>query len=437
MKTWKRAACAALAACLAAGLCAVPGWAANGATGTGTGEGHGEGIVPYPRSDIESTDFVDEDPPEGYEQDPALVSPGWAFASNELFAYDFELPLKGSTGYGVIDMNVRAGDGLSTKKIGAVKAGAPFEILEEGETYLRVRLQDNTEGWVAKNYTMINLPDVLPSIVYKNTNGEASMFRSHGKDLSVTGKKLYDSKDLNLKLGCHEYNVPVLFNMAVKLAAIQRKALTDGNTLVIYEGYRPMSAQAAVRDALSALMKEDAAVRKSIDAWGSDWFIANGTSNHQQGYAIDVSLAYVTGVEAMKYGHYALTVPSEYVEYEMPTAMHDLSPAAATLAKGVDSLSKTAWLDVKAADTMTEGAKLLQKYCTDGGLTPLASEWWHFNDLDAREKTGGAGKGGFTCDTNMSSGYAIFEVKVDYPTDLPKFVPDIPEDMPVYATDGK
>jgi len=30
---------------------------------------------------------------------------------------------------------------------------------------------------------------------------------------------------------------------------------------------------------------------------------------------------------------------------------------------------------------MTDGAILLQKYLTDAGFTPLASEWWHFNDL--------------------------------------------------------
>ncbi len=28
----------------------------------------------------------------------------------------------------------------------------------------------------------------------------------------------------------------------------------------------------------------------------------------------------------------------------------------------------------------------LQRYCTQSGLTPLSSEWWHFNDLDARSQ---------------------------------------------------
>lgn len=32
-------------------------------------------------------------------------------------------------------------------------------------------------------------------------------------------------------------------------------------------------------------------------------------------------------------------------------------------------------------DNINSEAMLLQQYCTNAGLTPLASEWWHFNDL--------------------------------------------------------
>ena len=37
---------------------------------------------------------------------------------------------------------------------------------------------------------------------------------------------------------------------------------------------------------------------------------------------------------------------------------------------------------------MTTEAKKLQHYCTQAGFTPLASEWWHFNDLDALNAVG-------------------------------------------------
>lgn len=341
------------------------------------------------------------------EPEPAeeALEPEPTFADNSSFEYGFELPLKGATGYGVIDLNLRAGDGIKTKKIGVIKVGTTFEILADGSTFFNIRLSDGTTGWVSKTYTMINLPDVIPSIVYNDTNAYSSVFRSHYKDLSVTGKQLYTSLNYNARLDKNEYTMPVLFNMAVKLAAIQRAALADNNTLVLYEAYRPMTAQNATKDSLAALMSADASVRNSINGWGSSWFIASGVSNHQQGYAVDITLATVTSAETLEYGVYTLVCPSDYEEYEMPTPIHDLSPAAATLAYPVNSLSATAWKNVPIAKTMNENALLLQSYCVNGGLTPLASEWWHFNDLAARKATGSSGRGNFETASNLSARY--------------------------------
>lgn len=42
-------------------------------------------------------------------------------------------------------------------------------------------------------------------------------------------------------------------------------------------------------------------------------------------------------------------------------------------------------------------AQGLQGYCTGSGLTPLASEWWHFNDLNTYQRiSDNQGTGGFT-----------------------------------------
>ena len=39
--------------------------------------------------------------------------------------------------------------------------------------------------------------------------------------------------------------------------------------------------------------------------------------------------------------------------------------------------------ELSASMAASEPARGLQRYCTGAGLTPLASEWWHFNDLEA------------------------------------------------------
>jgi hypothetical protein len=61
--------------------------------------------------------------------------------------------------------------------------------------------------------------------------------------------------------------------------------------------------------------------------------------------------------------------------------MHELSARSIIFRHSVDTSSESAWRNAQLASTATDGAVLLQKYLTDAGFTPLASEWWHFNDL--------------------------------------------------------
>ena len=52
----------------------------------------------------------------------------------------------------------------------------------------------------------------------------------------------------------------------------------------------------------------------------------------------------------------------------------------------------------------SEPALGLQRYCTGAGLTPLASEWWHFNDLEAYfQVQDNLGQGDFTITSTHSS----------------------------------
>ncbi|MDY6308708.1 MAG: hypothetical protein SPL71_11785 [Oribacterium sp.] len=71
----------------------------------------------------------------------------------------------------------------------------------------------------------------------------------------------------------------------------------------------------------------------------------------------------------------------------MPSQMHELSYIASPFDGPVDPNSKTAWQSVNPSPRATSGSRLLQKYFTDQGMTPLASEYWHFNDLDTRAAT--------------------------------------------------
>ena len=322
-----------------------------------------------------------------------------------LYEGDLELPVNGATGYASVRMDLKATADAGSETISALEAGTAFEVLEEEGDWWYVQTATES-GWVQHLYCFINLPDVIPSIIYNNTNTYASKFVSSGKTIpGITGEALYDGKAYNMRLGKVSDIVPVLYSMSKKIHLAQQAALAEGNSLVIYEGYRPFSAQKMTVDALTNLAATDPEVMAGINTypWDTNWFIATNISNHQMGYAIDVTLAKITEQQEIVIGDYAATAITGYTEYTMPTTIHELSMASATFTGPVKSSSPTAWLQATLADTMNEAAILLQRYCTDAGLTPLASEWWHFNDLDARFATeDNSSKGEYLLDATMS-----------------------------------
>ena len=337
------------------------------------------------------------------EEDIAVVQP--EEPEPVLYEGDLELPVSGATGYASVLMDLKATADAGSATISTLEAGTTFEVLEEVGDWWYVRTATES-GWVQHLYCFINLSDVIPSIIYDNTNTYASKFVSSGKTIpGITGVALYDGKAYNMRLGEVSDIVPVLYSMSKKIHLAQQAALAEGNTLVIYEGYRPYSAQKLTADALTNLAAADPEVMAGINTypWDTNWFIATSVSNHQMGYAIDVTLAKITEQQEIVVGDYAATAVTGYTEYTMPTTIHELSMDSATFTGPVKSSSPTAWLQATLADTMNEAAILLQRYCTDAGLTPLASEWWHFNDLDARFATeDNSSKGEYLLDATMS-----------------------------------
>lgn len=299
----------------------------------------------------------------------------------------FELPVNGASGYTTVPLRLREDPSSDTNVISTLESGQGFTILEELNDWWQIDV-DGKIGWVMHKYCLINLPDVIPSIIYNNTNSYSSKLMSSGKEIpNITGQKLYNAYMYNERLGKEEYIAPILYVMAPKINAAQQAALAEGNTLIIYEAFRPYEVQQKIVENLRALADTDPEVKEGISKspWSTGWFISTGTSNHQRGYAIDVSLGKIISQGKKTTGSYIYNEISEYIEYSMPTEIHELSTAAITFNAPIPSLSDTEWRNAKPSDTMNSEALLLQEYCTKAGLTPLASEWWHFNDLDGLE----------------------------------------------------
>lgn len=306
-----------------------------------------------------------------------------------MYEGDLELPVVGATGFTSISLELKEFPKSDSETIDIFEAGTAFEILrEEGDWWFIKR--GDLAGWLQHNYTFINLPDVIPSIIYDNTNTYSSKFVSSGKDIpNISNRALYPGKTYNERLESEEYIMPVLYSMSKKVHLAQQLALSEGNSLKIYEGFRPYSVQKAVVEGLSKLADDDPEVMTGINTlpWGINWFITDGVSNHQMGYGIDLSLVKINSKKEVPIGEYTRVLIKDYMEYAMPTQIHELSGASAVFTTPVSSQNAIDWKTATYADSMNEAAIKLQTYATTAGLTPLASEWWHFNDLDARDET--------------------------------------------------
>ena len=329
---------------------------------------------------------------------------------------NFEVNVAGSTGWNGTRLPLLVygseTDGAEIVSIPASDGGAPvpFVILEDnGGDRVKIGLASGDDGsvapwtggsvdgtgWVDKKYIFVNLPDVLPSIAYNLTNASGSIFTAaDGTEIpSVTGSQFYAGKQFSVRLDRKEYIVPCMYTLAQRLASVQKEAMSNGETLVIYEAFRPAAVQSAVRDGLRSLIDSDNTISADMAnanslGYGENWFIASGTSNHQAGLAVDMSLAKGDPEELYGYTLDGVTYQKyeTWTEYDMPSRMHELGSGAIRFKtpSGSTSMPQSLenWTESFAA---SEGAKRLQKYCTDAGLIPLASEWWHFNDLNVAE----------------------------------------------------
>jgi D-alanyl-D-alanine dipeptidase len=253
-----------------------------------------------------------------------------------------------------------------------------------------VRLPDGeTEGWVDNRRCWINLPDVLPSIVYSIANASQSLFRSSGFALEgVTDTQLYSARSFNERLGREEYIVPGMYTLARALHNAQQFALERGDTLMLYEVYRPRVTQRAVVDAMNHLMRTNPVANSAItdSPWTLTWFVSTGTSNHQRAAAVDASLARVREMETAQAGDYSYIRVTEYTPVDTGTRIHELSPASAITHAPMSITSRMVLggnVNMTGA-AITAGIVRMQYYFAIAGFDLLASEWWHFDHQPSR-----------------------------------------------------
>ena len=295
----------------------------------------------------------------------------------------FELPIYGATGWAAVRLPVRSEPHTNAIVLITLEPGYGFTILTVDGNWWYVKVNQSLSGWLEHRGAFINLPDIIPSIVYMNTNASASVMRSRGFDIpDITGAQLYSAKTFNPRLGRDEYIMPAMYPLARSLFATQQSALESGNTIVMYEAFRPAATQRAIVQGMTALIAQNSEVREAITSppWSLGWFISTGVSHHQRGAAIDISLARVINYEYRQTGDFIYKHILEYRLRIMPTHMHELSPWSAIL-DSPRTITETEFRagNITMSEYVTVGVLELHELLAPEGFTPLASEWWHFN----------------------------------------------------------
>ncbi len=262
-----------------------------------------------------------------------------------------------ATVWPLIDLPVYTDTGKSSQ-LGTAPAGSAYCVLSEESGMFRIRLGNET-CYVDSSYCMINLPDYMGNLCsYDIANSYGSLFKVHDYAIpNVTGTVVKGYEHMQQKNG--EFLVPLLYPAAKKLVTAAEAARAEGYRLKIYEAFRPREATLAVYDLTQAIVQNIVPqhpegltyeqLMTDSGRYALSNFLAKGISNHNRGIALDLTLETLNAVEL-----------------SMQTPIHDLS-----------------WYSEPAANN--ENANTLRKIMTDAGLTTLDSEWWHFQDEEAKQ----------------------------------------------------
>lgn len=238
-------------------------------------------------------------------------------------------------------------------------------------------------GYIDSNYCMINLPEYVGSLCnYDITNSYDSIFMAHGFEIpGLTGEVIKGFEDV--QLSDKSFLVPLLYPTARKLEDAIDNAREKGYRLKIYEAFRPHEASVYMYKKASEIQYT---TLPESTYWGDDpgvvltiterdengasvtrrktyWELMNDSNN-----SFNLSAFVSAGISKHNIGvAMDLTLESLETGYEMPmqTDLHDLSQYSARAQNN-------------------DYAKELSRIMMSAGYGDLYSEWWHFQDNEAR-----------------------------------------------------
>ena len=213
---------------------------------------------------------------------------------------------------------------------------------------------------------LVNLPDVLPQAEYDIVYSYASTSECAGQPIpGVTGMRIEgyaEGKQASSYQGCDQFAVPCAYRTALKAMAACEQLDKQGYRLLVFDAYRPITAQLFLSDAFEQACSENETMAESLGAWPLAWYVASGASGHNYGTDLDVGVCDKDGNP--------LPMPSAFDAFDESGHLTDEPMDSG-------SISPESYREAVAGNA---ACTALHAAFTEAGFSELASEWWHFGD---------------------------------------------------------
>ena len=88
---------------------------------------------------------------------------------------------------GEVLLNVRTGPGTEYRPLGAITTGDPVDVLQQGDSWTRVRTEKTGEGWIPAGFLQ-NAPP--PVVRLERAESEATQLRQRVEELAAEAERL-------------------------------------------------------------------------------------------------------------------------------------------------------------------------------------------------------------------------------------------------------
>lgn len=238
----------------------------------------------------------------------------------------------------------------------SLPANMEFQIENMDSGYFQIDY-DNKKLWIPSKNCLINVKQYIPSLVVDlGLSHSPNYFNIGGNEIKgLTEKQLYTREG-----SVDGSEAWLRYEAAEKLLKAQELFLKDGYSIKIVDAYRPNSVTIIIRDGFNDFLRTDdgqALKNQYFGSYGVGAFLAQSTSAHNYGVAIDMTLVDAKTKE----------------EIEMPSPIHTLDASSAY----------NSWSS--GSGVQTSHGEYMRGRMVECGFSTLDSEWWHFQ-VDSVER---------------------------------------------------